>query len=190
MTTEALFIEASPPLGVRIAQVVGLTTAGFLAGQTTCYSLSVAPSLMDAPAPLLAKQFKKNYDFGKIAGPAMSLVSSLSFGYLAGKASPSSPQFKLYTVAAILGPAIVPYTFAVMMKTNKKILAKAAEAEKSAEAPATAEASTAEEENTHALVDKWATMNLGRGVLTLASAILGAWAAVSKLEIIALRDSS
>jgi hypothetical protein len=38
---------------------------------------------MDAPAPLLAKQWKKIFDSGKVVAPPMAAVSSIIFGYLA-----------------------------------------------------------------------------------------------------------
>jgi hypothetical protein len=38
---------------------------------------------MDAPAPLLAKQWKKIFDSGKVVAPPMAAVSSIVFGYLA-----------------------------------------------------------------------------------------------------------
>jgi hypothetical protein len=41
------------------------------------------PALLDAPAPLLARQWKKIFDQGKVAAPPMAVLSSAIFGYLA-----------------------------------------------------------------------------------------------------------
>lgn len=40
------------------------------------------------------------------------------------------------------------------------------------------------EETTHALVDKWATVNLGRVVIAGVSALVATWAAVDRTEVV------
>lgn len=41
------------------------------------------PALLDAPAPLLAKQWQKVFDTGKVVAPPLSILSSAIFGGLA-----------------------------------------------------------------------------------------------------------
>lgn len=41
------------------------------------------PALLDAPAPLLVKQWKKVFDTGKVVAPPLSLVSAIIFASLA-----------------------------------------------------------------------------------------------------------
>lgn len=89
-----------PTTGIRIAQVVGLTSAAYLAGKAQLdahfrsfvdhnpgaigsISWQSVPALLDAPAPLLAKQWKKIFDQGKVVAPPMAAISSAIFGYLA-----------------------------------------------------------------------------------------------------------
>jgi len=42
-----------------------------------------SPALLDAPAPLLAKQWKKMFDSGKVVAPPLSIVGAAIFGALA-----------------------------------------------------------------------------------------------------------
>ena len=46
------------------------------------------------------------------------------------------------------------------------------------------ESGIAKEETTHALVDQWATVNLGRTVLSALAAVTATWAAVDRLEVV------
>lgn len=43
--------------------------------------------------------------------------------------------------------------------------------------------SESKEETVHYLVDQWATLNLGRTVLTGLSALLATWAAVARVQV-------
>lgn len=98
------------PNGILIAQAVGITTSFFLLGtftiptlstievdyeaipsywidshigQNTTFSFSSVPSLMLAPAPLAARQWKQVFDQGKIVGPGLAVVGTIATGYLA-----------------------------------------------------------------------------------------------------------
>jgi hypothetical protein len=46
------------------------------------------------------------------------------------------------------------------------------------------ESGIAEEETTHVLVDRWATINLGRSILSAVAAVAGAWAVVDRLDVV------
>lgn len=46
-------------------------------------SYGFVPSIMLAPAPLAAKQWKNVFDAGKKAGPILAIISALSTGYVA-----------------------------------------------------------------------------------------------------------
>jgi Domain of unknown function (DUF1772) len=47
-----------------------------------------------------------------------------------------------------------------------------------------AEAGVAKEETTHALVDRWGTLNLARAVVPLVASVLGAWATLNPVEVV------
>lgn len=72
-----------PSTGIRIAQVVGLTAASFAAGSITGFSVFSVPALLQAPAPLLVKQWQTIYDKGKMILPPISAVAAVAFGALA-----------------------------------------------------------------------------------------------------------
>lgn len=71
-----------------------------------------------------------------------------------------------------------------MSATNDKLNAKASSLANASLTDTAAEAGDAKEETTHALLDKWMTLNLGRSVLPLVGAVLGAWAAVDGYEVL------
>ncbi|ORY14904.1 hypothetical protein BCR34DRAFT_201939 [Clohesyomyces aquaticus] len=178
------------PSGIFIAQAIGLSTSFYLLGQNATFSVSTIPAVMEAPAPLAARQWKKVFDQGKIVGPALAVASTLATGYLAYEYSTSSRAGKLNLAATILFPSIVPYTFALMGSTNRALISKADSLAATALSDKAAEAGVAKNETVHALLDKWATLNLGRAIITGVGAILALWAALDKVEIFAFRDLS
>jgi hypothetical protein len=160
-------------------------------GANISLSFMMIPSLLEAPAPLLAKQWKKAYDKGKALAPPISLLASGIFGYLAYRErSTSTTAFSLYTTAAVLGPSIVPYTLIVMGPTNKKLLEKADSLASSTVGDAVAEARAAKEDTVHALADKWASLNLVRAIISLTSSVLAAWATINPIEVVGIETIS
>jgi hypothetical protein len=79
---------------------------------------------------------------------------------------PSSSQtFKFYTAAAVLIPSIIPYTLGLMVQTNNKLLGKADSLATTEITDKAAEAGATQEETVHALIDMWATLNLGQAII-------------------------
>ena len=160
------------------------------------------PALLDAPAPLLARQWKKIFDQGKVAAPPMAVLSSAIFGYLAyrGKFAhvldedekltipepTASSGFKLYTVAAILVPSIIPYTVFLMSGINNKLQEKARSLANASLTDTAVESGVAQGETAHELLDKWATLNLGRSLLPLLGTLVAGWAIVDKFGVLGL----
>jgi hypothetical protein len=72
----------------------------------------------------------------------------------------SSTAFKLNLAATILLPCIVPFTFAFIAPVNNKLIEKMNELSSASLEDKAVEAGVAEGETTHALLDKWATLNL------------------------------
>ncbi|KAI5243213.1 DUF1772-domain-containing protein [Aureobasidium subglaciale] len=174
-----------PTTGIRVAQVVGLTASAYLAGSLGSFSFMSVPALMDAPAPLLAKQWKKIFDIGKVTLPPLALVSGAIFGYLAYREPTDSSSFNLYTAAAILVPSIVPYTVFVMSAVNNKLQDKATSLANASLTDVEVEAG-AEGETAHQLLEKWATLNLGRSLLPLIGTLAAGWAIADKFEVLGL----
>lgn len=71
-----------------------------------------------------------------------------------------------------------------MKPINSKLLTKANHLASVAITDAAAETGVAEEETTHALVDKWATLHLGRALLAATAAISATWASLSAIDVI------
>jgi hypothetical protein len=69
------------------------------------------------------------------------------------------------------------------VSTNKKLFAKQQSLAATSLEDKAAEAGVAKEETVHALIDKWAMLNLVRSMLVGAGAVLAAWAAVQKREV-------
>ena len=94
----------------------------------------------------------------------------------------------LFTTAAVLIAAAVPYTYFIGEPINQKLDAKAtsfasaklSENEKS-------EVGIKQEETVHYLVDRWAMMNLGRTALTGMASLLAMWASIESVKIHAVQ---
>ncbi|KAK4548624.1 hypothetical protein LTR36_009534 [Oleoguttula mirabilis] len=170
--------------GIRIAQVVGLTTTAFFAGKTFAKSFSATPALLHAPAPLLAKQWKTMHDSDKALAPAVVAIGTSVFGYLASREPRNSKAFILYTTSASLLALCVPYTLILAEPIIQKLEQKAQDLASASLTDTAAEAGVRQEDTVHQLVDKWATVNLGRTILTGIAALTATWAAVDKLDIV------
>ena len=71
-----------------------------------------------------------------------------------------------------------------MGPTNQALNQKAENLASTAITDTAAEAGVAKEETTHALVDKWAMMNLGRACIAGLSAVIALWANISSVEVV------
>ena len=94
-----------------------------------------------------------------------------------------SKPFLLYTASASLLALCVPYTYFLGEPISQKLEAKANSFATASITEEGAEVGVKQEETVHYLVDRWATMNLGRTVLTGISAMLATWAAVERVKI-------
>ena len=192
---------ALAPTAIRAAQTVGITSAGFVAGEppnpmghecqgplthitpggTLCISYLYIPSLLLAPNPLIVRQWKKSFDIGKIAHPAIALVSAIAYGYLAYQMKGTLDQHKaeLYGLCVLSDLMIWPWTILVMMSTNKKLFRKHDEAMAVQGSEEVTEVGLPKGESAKELVDWWSTLNVVRGCFPLVAAALGVWATVS-----------
>lgn len=152
--------------------------SAFAGGAVSAISFYAVPELLKSPTPLLAKQWAALYNRGKSTVPPVAAVVTACFAYLATKTPVNVDKIKFYkyVAAAVLSIGIVPYTFGVMGKTNRKLHAKAEQTKTFKVTDEFIEAGV-EKETAHWLVDHWAVLNLGRGLLLLASAGVGAWTA-------------
>lgn len=94
----------------------------------------------------------------------------------------TSPQYKLNLAATVLIPSIIPFTFAFIVPTNNALFEKKrqlADVEVSAK---DVEVGVKKEETVHALIDKWATLNLARALLVGLGSVCAVWGAVGRME--------
>jgi Domain of unknown function (DUF1772) len=170
--------ESTP---IRIAQVIGLTGTAALAGVVFSFSGLLVPRILESPTPLLLRQWKHAFDVGKTRVPPLAGVCASSFLYLAYEVHKHNTpnvvpyKWKMYAMSALLTLGIVPYTLLIMQPTNRKLESKEKETRSLAVTDTIVEAGLGEE-TAHALVDKWATMNIGRAALLSLAAVLAAWA--------------
>ena len=182
------------PSSTQVAQAVGITTSAFLAGipyirrhrrtllisilgAVTCISVLSVPSLMLAPSPLVARQWKKLYGRGARTAPSLALTSASMFGFLSYKfyGTLNHPKAELYGLSALLTVGIVPYTLIAMVPTNKKLTSRAETSEALSAEELFSQAGDSTAQSTKELLDLWATHNLARGLFPLAGSILGLW---------------
>jgi hypothetical protein len=127
----------------------------------------------------MLRQWKNLYESGKATMPPMSLLTTAIIGYLAydakGRPGALGDKWKLYALASALNIAMVPYTLTVMASTNNKLLTKAGEIGELKLDEDMPLAVGVDGETPHQLVDKWATLNVGRALLLGAAAALTAW---------------
>lgn len=151
-------------------------------GLITSISFIGIPTIAVAPTEVLVRQWKTTFDIGKANMPPLAVMSAACFGFLAyasrglpmrgpGPVSPST----LYTVAAIIIPAIVPYTLVRMEPAaNQQLNRMAAAAEKGANGKELG----GSDEEVKQLLKKWSSMNLVRAGMVGTGAVLGAVASL------------
>jgi hypothetical protein len=172
------------PIPIRIAQVLGITTSALLAGNTLSLSFFTISRLLESPTPLMLRQWKSMFLAEKVVSPPAATLAALSYFYLSYKShvSSSSPFVSnsasiSYAVAGLLSTGVIAYTFGIQTPTNIKLLKKADETSALEKSGTVVEVGLGEE-TAHKLVDNWGLLNLGRGVMLTASAVLGAWTAL------------
>lgn len=95
----------------------------------------------------------------------------LALGLTRNTEDRSSTAFKLNLAASILLPSIVPFTIAFIVPVNNKLIEKMNSLASSSLDDKAVEAGVAEGETTHALIDRWATLNLARAALVAAGSL-------------------
>ncbi|KAH9873283.1 hypothetical protein J1614_005681, partial [Plenodomus biglobosus] len=179
----------SPPLGLLIAQTVGITSSLYLLGSNAALSLIAVPAILQAPAPLAAKQWYTVLTRGGTLGRPLAILSAIATAYAAYTQPRDSLQFKLNIAATVLIPSIVPFTYAFIVPTNNKLIAKKDEfaslSQKSRSAKAGMpggwdEVEADSLETVHALIDRWGVLNLVRAGLVAGGSLCAVFAALHR----------
>lgn len=82
----------------------------------------------------------------------------------------------------MLVPSLVAYDLVAMNAIDREITEKCSSA--ASEAAGEAAAAADKGDNLHGLIDRWATMNLGKAVLAGVGALCGAWAVIDKVDVV------
>ena len=135
--------------------------------------------MLIAPFPLNVQQWRYSFDVGKIAHPALALLSSVAYGYVAFKWQGTLRQRRaeLFGVAIVFNLIMWPWTIFFTLPTNNKLFKKADETNgggKGIEAVVD-EVGEPEEETARGLISYWGKLNYVRGCFPLIAAILGIW---------------
>ncbi|KAL2155008.1 hypothetical protein VTH82DRAFT_3684 [Thermothelomyces myriococcoides] len=174
----------------RLAQATGLLLGTLSAGANLTLSVFLVPRLLESPTPLMLQQWGRTYRRGAATVPFAAGLAAASYAYLSyyyyhhhHTSLGLLTRARAYLAAAALTVGIVPYTLAVMGRTNRGLnqmeravdQAAAAAKEASAESEKEEEEDVVgvEEESAKRLVDWWGVLNLGRGVMLLAGSICG-----------------
>lgn len=137
---------------------------------------------MKTPAPLAARNFVDLYNLGVSTAPPLAVLVASTLGYVAYNQDPSSTVFKLNIAAIVLNLAIMPFTVVAIFPVVHKLKAKREQLASAALEEKAVEAGLEKEETTHALLRKWAWLNLVRAAWSGAGALCALWAATSGLE--------
>jgi len=84
----------------------------------------------------------------------------------------------------MLLPSVIPYTILLMGPLNAKLVAKAESMSKTSITDTAAEIGVTKDETVHALVDKWATLNLFRAIITGIAAMSATWGSLRSVEVV------
>lgn len=158
-----------------VTRILGITTSAFLSGFAFSASYYTVPAISIAPLALQFKQWQVVYDLGKLVSPPLSAAGAAAWGYAAWHSSTheGDATWKLYSVAAALTLAILVWTVAVMMPTNKDLMKMAKIADEVDET----EAKVFAQESVKA-PRRWNWMNFVRAVLPMIGTVVGLIAAI------------
>ncbi|KAK3984369.1 hypothetical protein QBC44DRAFT_375279 [Cladorrhinum sp. PSN332] len=141
-----------------------LLLSGIGSGISLSLSTFLVPRLLEAPVPVMLKQWNSTFIQGRKSMPVLSALAALGYWYLAAKTK--SP--KLFGAAGALSVGIVPYTYVCMMKTNLELVKREREVNESQ-----ATLTEAVEKSSKWLVDSWGMLNLGRAGMMILGFGLG-----------------
>ncbi|KAF2757988.1 hypothetical protein EJ05DRAFT_510840 [Pseudovirgaria hyperparasitica] len=172
------------PSSVKVVQCIGITSAAYLLGQVVTLSTCAIPAILQAPAPLAARQWVTMFVRARALGIAVTAIPVVAFSWLAWKDGLQPRNFKLYLTAALMHFLVFPYTMLVILPTNNKLEEKAQTMSDNEVEPSAAEAGIQKEETVHALVDKWGLVAIGRAVLAGVGTVCGLMATVKQYDVV------
>jgi len=159
---------------VKAAQTAALFLSSATFGGSLGLSALLIPRLLESPVPVMLRQWHATYQVAKRAFPAGAQLAAASYVGLAYRAGLGTLAGRAYAASAALCFGIIPYTLVFLIPTNRKLLAKVADAERLGPLDELVEASR-REESARYLVDWWGVLNLGRAAMLASAGVLGIW---------------
>jgi hypothetical protein len=156
-----------------VARILGISSSVFLSGFAFSASYYGLPAIALSPFPVRLQQWQVIYDLGKLVSPPVSATSALLWGYSAWSArdNEDSLEWKLYAMAGLATFSVLAWTVGVMMPTNLDLIRRAKIAKEVTETVVFGRESVE-------ILARWSWMNYVRGVLPMAGAWVGLYAAL------------
>ncbi|KAE9985145.1 hypothetical protein Vi05172_g4225 [Venturia inaequalis] len=150
---------------LRTTQLLGLTALAYLAGQEAATVYLHTPSLLESPAPLLARQWLKTHVRTRAVTTPISVTLTLLLAYLTYKSK--TPNKKYLLTSTLLLLTRFPYSEILLGPYNRRLSAKAESMATAGLDDVQAEANMSPGDTVHELVDRWANLYLGKALLVL-----------------------
>ncbi|KAG7148940.1 hypothetical protein HYQ46_002152 [Verticillium longisporum] len=151
----------SRPVPYLTAVATGVISAAWTSGAIAGLSIIGCPAALDFPHHLSAGVWRGLYEHGFAAMPKFAATTAAV--YLSSGGGGRGKAFLGFVAAAALTVSIVPFTVALMSETNRALLLAAGD--------------TSPQQATERIVEligTWKALNLGRSLLPLAGAVVGA----------------
>ncbi|KAH8883518.1 hypothetical protein GQ53DRAFT_663765 [Thozetella sp. PMI_491] len=166
------------PVSLRTVQAAALFISCTLSGASLGLSVFVIPRVLESPPALMVQQWERTFDNGRHILLSASQAAAAAYFYLAYCFGMSAGAAgKLYFLAGILCVGCIPYTLAVIMPTNRKLLLKVEELGRLGAEKELVETGP-KEERAEYLVSRWGLFNLGRAALFVTACLAGLAATV------------
>ncbi|KAM0286492.1 hypothetical protein ACHAQH_000918 [Verticillium albo-atrum] len=156
----------SRPVPYLTAVATGVVGAAWTSGTIAGLSIIGCPAALDLPHHLSAGVWKGLYDYGVATMPKFAATTAAVYLYAAYESRRRSTKgngFLGFVAAAALTVSIVPFTIFFMRETNAQLILAAGDS-----SPQQASARIVE------LIGHWKALNLGRSLLPLVGAVVGA----------------
>ncbi|KAJ0122748.1 hypothetical protein J7T55_003264 [Diaporthe amygdali] len=175
---------SQPSSAIRITEAATIFLSTITAAGNLSLSILVIPRLLESPTPLMLRQWVNSYSLNKVLFPSLGSLSGLAYLFLSyhHHLSAATAKSRAYLGAGLFCFSAIPYTWAFVLPTNRKILRKAEEMKglKAVEGVEVEEKGVGPrgEESAKWLIDHWGMVNLGRGIVWAVAGMLGLAATV------------
>lgn len=164
---------------IRALQAAAIFLPVLASGINLAASILLVPRLLESPTPLMLRQWAKNMAFSRVLFPATLYPTAAALYLLAWHFRGGDVRGRLYLAAGLLCSGVGPYTWMVVMPTNRRILGKAEAMKDVALTEEVVEVDgPGREASARWLVDHWGMLNLPRAFMMGLAGALGLVAAV------------